>query len=72
MNENFVSMKNWSDYDTSSSGRKNERWCMLSRGYSRAVKASSISSSLWKQRRDRSDGPSVMVETRGSVDLDIM
>ena len=68
----LVSTKNWSDCDTSYSERKNERWCMSSHGYAMAVKASSISSSLLKQRRDRSDGPSLEVEISGSVELDIM
>ena len=45
----LVSMENWSDCDTSSSWRKNERWCMSSHGYSGVVKASSISSSLQNQ-----------------------
>ena len=65
-------MKNWSNYETSSSGRKNEWWCMLSQGYFGAVKALSISSSLQKQQRDRFDGPSLVVETVGLVELDIM
>ena len=45
---------------------------MSSHGYSRVVSASSISSLLLKQRRDRSDGPSVEEEMSGSVELDIM
>ena len=45
---------------------------MSSHGYSGAAKASSISSSLWKQRRDRFDVASLEVEISGSVELDIM
>ena len=70
--KSLVSTENWLDCDASSSGRKNERWCMSSYGYSGVVRASSISSSLLKQRRDRSDRPSLGVEISGSVELDIM
>ena len=45
---------------------------MLSHGYFGVVKASSISSSLWRKQRDRSDGPLVMVETRGSAEIDMV
>ena len=72
MNEIFGLHENWSDCDISSSRRKNKRWCMSSHGYSGSVRASSISSSLQKQQRDRSDGLSLEVETIGSVEVDIM
>ena len=70
--KSLVSMENWSDYGTRSLGRRNERWCMSSHGYSRAVRDSSISSLLLKQWRDKFDGPSLEVEISGSVELDIM
>ena len=70
--KSLVSTENWFDYDTSSSRRKNERWCMSSHGYSMVIIASSISSLLLKQRRDRSDGPSVEEEMSELVELDIM
>ena len=41
--KSLVSRENWSNCDISSFGRKNERWCMSSHGYSKVVKASSIS-----------------------------
>ena len=47
--KSLVSTKNWSDCDTSSYGRKNERWCMSSHGYSGVVRGSSIFALLLKQ-----------------------
>ena len=65
-------MENSSECDTSYSGRKNERWFMSSHGYSGVVRSFSISSSLLKQRSDRSNGLLLEVDISGSVELDIM
>ena len=70
--KSLVSMENWFDCETSSLGRKNERWCMSSQGYFSVVKDSSVSSLLQKQRWDRSGGLLVIREIRGSVELEIM
>ena len=53
-------------------GEEEQVWCMSSYGYFGVVKASSISSSLRKQQRDRSDGLSMEEEMSGLVELDIM
>ena len=40
--------------------------------YFEVVKVSSISSSLWKKQRDRSDGLLMMVAIRGFVEMDMV